>query len=74
MPTLTDEAVCVRRWDFSETSQTVSLFTRFTACCAARPGAWPRERAAASAEASTCSRGEVIALVKPGRGSSTLTD
>ncbi|HAC09503.1 MAG TPA: DNA repair protein RecO, partial [Phycisphaerales bacterium] len=28
MPTIRDEAVCVRHWDFSETSQTVSLFLR----------------------------------------------
>ncbi|MFM1832063.1 MAG: hypothetical protein RLZZ461_379, partial [Planctomycetota bacterium] len=26
MPTIRDEAICVRHWDFSETSQTVSLF------------------------------------------------
>ena len=28
MPTITDQAIVIRRWDFSETSQTVSLFTR----------------------------------------------
>ena len=28
MPTISDYAICIRRWDFSETSQTVSLFTR----------------------------------------------
>ncbi len=28
MPRFTDEAICIRHWDFSETSQTVSLFSR----------------------------------------------
>ena len=28
MITASDEAICIRHWDFSETSQTVSLFTR----------------------------------------------
>ena len=28
MHTLKDTAICIRRWDFSETSQTVSLLTR----------------------------------------------
>lgn len=30
MPPLTDEAICIRQWDWSETSQTVSLFVRAT--------------------------------------------
>lgn len=28
MPPVSDDAVCIRHWDWSETSQTVSLFTR----------------------------------------------
>ena len=28
MPTITDNAICIRRWDYSETSQTVSLLLR----------------------------------------------
>lgn len=28
MPVIKDQAVCIRHWDWSETSQTVSLFTR----------------------------------------------
>ncbi|MCH7601829.1 MAG: recombination protein O N-terminal domain-containing protein, partial [Planctomycetes bacterium] len=27
MPKIAYYAICIRRWDFSETSQTVSLFT-----------------------------------------------
>lgn len=30
MPPITDEAICIRQWDWSETSQTVSLFMRAT--------------------------------------------
>ncbi|MHC4100282.1 MAG: DNA repair protein RecO, partial [Planctomycetota bacterium] len=28
MPPVTDNAICIRRWDYSETSLTVSLFLR----------------------------------------------
>lgn len=74
VPTLTDEAVCVRHWDFSETSQTVSLFTRHHGMLRGLAKGAKRERGRFSGGIDLLTRGEVIALVKPGRELSTLTD
>ncbi|HMN96101.1 MAG TPA: DNA repair protein RecO [Phycisphaerales bacterium] len=74
MPTLTDEAICVRHWDFSETSQTVSLLTRGHGLLRGLAKGAKRERARFSGGIDLLARGRVIALTKPGRELATLTD
>jgi len=74
MPPVTSEAVCVRHWDFSETSQTVSLFTRDLGILRGLAKGARRERGRFSGGLDLLTRGQVIALVKPGRDLATLTD
>jgi len=74
MPTIIDQAICVRHWDFSETSQTVSLFTRDHGMLRGLAKGSKRERGRFSGGIDLLTRGQVVALVKPGRELSTLTD
>ena len=69
-----DEAVCIRRWDFSETSQTVSLFCREHGLLRGIAKGAKREKAAFSGGIELLTRGEVLALVRKGRDLATLTD
>lgn len=73
MNRLCDEAICVRWWDWSETSQTVSLFTRSHGLVRGLAKGARRERAPFSGGIELLSRGEVLAVVKPGRTLHTLT-
>ncbi|MHC5113141.1 MAG: DNA repair protein RecO [Planctomycetota bacterium] len=74
MPTLTDTAVCLRRWDFSETSQTVRLFTREHGALRGLAKGAKRERGAFSGGFDVLARGQIVAIVKPGRELATLTE
>lgn len=74
MPIMRDEAVCIRRWDFSETSQTVSLFGREHGLLRGIAKGAKREKAAFSGGIELLTRGEVLALVRKGRDLATLTD
>lgn len=74
MPTIRDEAICVRHWDFSETSQTVSLFLRNHGLIRGLAKGARRERGSFSGGFDLFTRGEIIAIVKPGRELATLTD
>ena len=74
MPTIRDEAICVRHWDFSETSQTVSLFLRDHGLIRGLAKGARRERGSFSGGFDLFTRGEIIAIVKPGRELATLTD
>lgn len=74
MPPVSSEAVCVRHWDFSETSQTVSLFTRDLGMLRGLAKGAKRERGRFSGGIDLLTRGRVIALVKSGRELATLTD
>src|SRR5690606_40070296 len=73
MPTITDNAVCIRRWDFSETSQTVSLFTREHGILRGIAKGAKREKGNFSGGLDILTRGEVVAILKPGRELATLT-
>ena len=59
-----DEAICIRQWDWSETSQTVSLFCRQTGVIRGIAKGAKRENARFSGGIEVLSRGEVIASVK----------
>ena len=74
MSTLRDEAICVRHWDFSETSQTVSLFLRDHGMLRGLAKGARRERGAFSGGFDLFTKGEIVAIVKPGRELATLTE
>ena len=74
MATIRDEAVCVRHWDFSETSQTVSLFCRDQGMIRGLAKGSRRERGSFSGGFDIFTRGEIVAIVKPGRDLATLTE
>jgi len=74
MPTISDTAVCIRRWDFSETSQTVSLLTREHGVVRGLAKGAKRETGVFSGGFDVLTRGHVVAILKPGRDLATLTE
>lgn len=74
MPTLTDQALCLRRWDFSETSQTVSLFTREHGVLRGLAKGAKRVGGSFSGGFDVVTRGQIVAIVKPSRELATLTE
>ncbi|MCI0675665.1 MAG: DNA repair protein RecO, partial [Phycisphaerales bacterium] len=73
MPTITDIAVCIRTWDFSETSQTVSLFVREHGIVRGLAKGSRREKGAFSGGIDVLTRGQVVAIIKSGRDLATIT-
>lgn len=73
MSTIKDTAICVRHWDFSETSQTVGLFTREHGMIRGLAKGSKREKGDFSGGIDVLTRGEVVAIVKSGRDLATLT-
>ena len=73
MPTITDQAVCIRHWDFSETSQTVSMLTRDHGIVRGLAKGAKRERGDFSGGIDLLTEGQLVAIVKPGRDLATLT-
>lgn len=65
MPVITDTAICIRRWDFSETSQTVSLFTREHGIIRGLAKGAKREKGNFSGGLDVLTRGEVVVNIKP---------
>lgn len=74
MPTVVDEAVVLRVWEFSETSQTVSLLTRAGGRLRGLAKGARRERSPFSGGFEALSRGEVVAIVKPSTDLATITE
>jgi DNA repair protein RecO (recombination protein O) len=74
MPTIRDDAFCVRHWDFSETSQTVSIFGREHGLIRGLAKGARRERGSFSGGFDLFTRGEIVAIQKPGRELATLTE
>ncbi len=74
MPHLSDEAICIRHWDYSETSQTVSLFSRGHGVFRGLAKGAKRAGGRFSGGIDLMTRGQVVAIVKAGRELSTLTD
>ncbi len=73
MPVITDTAVCIRCWDFSETSQTVSLFTREHGIIRGLAKGSKREKSGFSGGLDVLTRGEVVANLKSGRDLALIT-
>lgn len=64
MPTVRDQAVCIRIWDWSETSQTVSIFARELGILRGVAKGAKREGSPFSGGLEAMTRGEVVAIVK----------
>lgn len=64
MPTLKDEGICIRHWDWSETSQTVSVFTREHGIIRGLAKGARREGAKFSGGLELATRGEIVAILK----------
>jgi len=71
---IVEQAIVLRHWEFSETSQTVSLFTRGRGMLRGLAKGARRERAAFSGGFEMLTRGEVGAILKPGSDLATLTE
>ncbi len=73
MPTIRDQAVCLRRWEFSETSQTVCLLTCQNGIINGLAKGARRERGSFSGGFEPLTVGQIVAVVKPQRELATLT-
>lgn len=74
MPLVHDTAICIRSWDYSETSQTVSLFARDAGVMRGIAKGSKRPRSKFSGGIDLLTRGHVVAIVKSGRDLATLTE
>jgi len=74
MPAVRDEAICLRHWDWSETSQTVSFFGRSLGLIRGLAKGARRERGAFGGGIDLLTRGEFGAIVKSGLELATLTE
>jgi DNA repair protein RecO (recombination protein O) len=74
VPSVTDEAICIRHWDFSETSQTVSLLCRELGILRGLAKGAKRAGGRFSGGIDLLTRGQVVAITKSGRELATLTD
>jgi DNA repair protein RecO (recombination protein O) len=73
VPAIPDQAVCIRHWDWSETSQTVSLFTRDHGLVRGLAKGSKRERSNFSGGIDLLTRGQVMMILKPSADLATLT-
>jgi len=69
-----DQAICIRQWDFSETSQTVSLFARGLGGLRALAKGSRRERGSFSGGIDLLTAGEIGVIVKRDSDLATLTE
>lgn len=74
MPRIDDEALCIRHWDWSETSQTVSLFGRRHGLVRGLAKGARRDRGRFGGGFDLFTRGEFLAIGKSDRTLLTLTD
>lgn len=74
MPAIHDDAVCIRHWDWSETSQTVSLFARNTGLVRALAKGSRRAKSPYSGGLEMLTRGEAGLILRPNTELALLTD
>ncbi|MBX3354077.1 MAG: DNA repair protein RecO [Phycisphaeraceae bacterium] len=74
MPAVRDEGICLRHWDWSETSQTVSLFGRSLGVMRGLAKGARRERGSFGGGIDLMARGAFGAIVKSGSELATLTE
>lgn len=73
VPLTTDQAICIRVWDWSETSQTVSLFTREHGVLRCVAKGAKRDNGQFSGGLEVMTRGEAVVSIKSGGQMSLLT-
>lgn len=73
MPNLVDDAICIRQWDWSETSQTVSFLCRSNGILRGVAKGARRERGSFCGGIELLARGQVVAVVRNDRELQTLT-
>lgn len=71
--TIRDDAICIRHWDWSETSQTVSLFSCEHGIVRGIAKGSKREKAPFSGGLELLTRGEVVAIVRSNGSLATIT-
>lgn len=74
MPTIIDQALVIRHWDYSETSQTVSLFCREHGVVRGLAKGSRREKSRFSGGMEVLTRGEMVAIVKSGAELANVTE
>lgn len=74
MPTISDNAICIRRWDFSETSQTTLLFCHEIGMLRGLAKGAKRPKSNFSGGFDVLTRGQVVAIVKPSSDLATITE
>lgn len=73
MPPTADQALIIRHWDWSETSQTVSLFGRTLGLFRGLAKGSKREKSNFSGGLEVLTRGEILAIIKPHTELANLT-
>lgn len=73
MPNSIDQAIVLRHWDYSETSQTVSLLCRDRGLLRGLAKGSRRDRSSFSGGFESLTRGELLAIIKPTTELATLT-
>ena len=74
MPAQHDQAICIRQWEYSESSQTVVLFGRSLGCFRALAKGARRERGSFSGGIDLLTRGEAGVILKRDSELATLTE
>jgi DNA repair protein RecO (recombination protein O) len=74
MPPVIDEAICLRQWDYSETSQTCSLFTRSLGLVRALAKGSRRPKSPYSGGVEPLTRGRIGVIVRPQSELALLTE
>ena len=74
MPPVHDDAVCIRQWEWSETSQTVSLFCRDLGLVRALAKGARRPKAPYSGGVEILTRGDAGVILKPSSEMALLTE
>lgn len=74
MGTISDHAICLRHWDFSETSQTVLFFTAEHGLLRGLAKGSKRRNSRFSGGIDVLTRGQVVAIIKPGKDLAIITE
>jgi DNA repair protein RecO (recombination protein O) len=74
MPATIDEAICIRQWDWSETSQTCALFTRGLGLVRALAKGSRRPKSPYSGGVEILTRGRIGLIVRPNSELALLTE
>lgn len=74
MPSITDSAICIRRWDYSETSQTVSLLLREHGLLRGLVKGAKRAKGKFVGGVDVLNHGQVVAIAKHSSDLATVTE